>query len=56
MFQSHLIDRIIDSVPGMKDTRSTTTPVSADFILTEDVNIEAKKYHWKYKSVIWMLN
>ena len=56
MFQPYLIDRMIDSVPGMKDIRNTTTPASAGFILTKDVNGEAKKDNWNYRSVIGMLN
>ena len=41
--QPHFIDRIIDSVPGMKDTRSATTPASAGVILTTDVHGDSRK-------------
>ena len=34
MSQSHLIDRIINSVPSTKDARSATTPVAVGSILT----------------------
>ena len=56
MYQSHLIDRIIDSVPDMKDTRGAFTPASAGIILTKYVNGEAQKEDWNYISVIGILN
>ena len=43
MSQPHLIDRIIYSVSGMKDTRSATTLASAGFILTTDVHGDSRK-------------
>ena len=56
MSKPRLIDRIIDSILGMKDVRSTTTPASAGVILTKDVNYEVRKELWNYISVIGMLN
>ena len=56
MSQPHLIDRIISSVPSMKDARSATTPASAGCILTKDIDGERRKEHWSYRSVIGMLN
>ena len=56
MSQPHLIDRIIESIPGMKDARSATTPASAGVTLTKDEIGEPRKEHWNYRSVIGMLN
>ena len=48
MSQPHLIDRIIESIPGMKDARSATTPASAGVTLTKDEIGEHCKEHWNY--------
>ena len=52
MLQPHLINRIIQSVPSMKDARSATTPDVAGTILTKDLEGEKRKEHWNYRSVI----
>ena len=52
----HLIDRIIKSVPSLKDTRSATTPAAAGTILTKDLEGEKRKEHWKYRSIIGIMN
>ena len=56
MSQPHLIDRIISSVPSMKDARSATTSVAAGSILTKDLDGEKIKEHWRYRSLIMILN
>ena len=45
MSQPHLIDRIINSVPSMKDARSATTSAAAGIILTKDLDGEKIKEH-----------
>ena len=52
----HLIDRIIESIPGMKDVRSATTPASVAVILTNDKTGDLHKEHWNDRSVIGMSN
>ena len=54
--QLHLIDRIIESISGMKYARSSTIPASVDVILTKNVNEEIRKEHSNYRSSIVMLN
>ena len=54
--QPHLIDRIIKSVPSMKDAMSTTTPAAAGKILTKDLEGEKRNDHWSCRSGIGMLN
>ena len=56
IFQPHLIDIMIDSVPGLKDVRSANSPSSAGVILTKEINGESRKEHWNYRSVIGLLN
>ena len=56
MPQPHLINRIIQLVPSMKDARSATTPAAAGTILTKNLEEETRKEHWSYRSVIGMLN
>ena len=54
--QPHLIDRIIKSVPSMKDAMSVTTPAAAGKILTKDLEGEKRNDHWSYRSGIGMLD
>lgn len=55
MSQPHLIDILIESIPGIHDARSETTPASAGITLTKDETGEPRKEHWNYMSVIGML-
>ena len=43
MSQPFLIDRIIQYLPGMKDTRSTCTPIVSGTVLTKDEEGECRK-------------
>ena len=54
--QPFLIDRIIESIHGMKDANQSKTPASNTIILTKDLEGEGKKEQWNYRSVIGMLN
>ena len=36
MSQPHLINRIIDFIPGMKDARRAKSPAQAGYVLTKD--------------------
>ena len=54
--QPFLIDRIIESIRGMKDANPSKTPASSTIILTKDLEGEGKKEQWNYRSVIGMLN
>ena len=56
MSQPFLIDRIIESVSGITDTRSACSPVVTGEVLTKDIGGELRKEHWNYRSVIGMLN
>ena len=54
--QPLLIDRIIDSIPGIRDARSAKSPAAATTILTKDEGGSPRKDNWHYRSVIGMLN
>ena len=41
--QPNLINRIIDSIPAMKDTRRAITPVQSEEVLTKDVGDQPRK-------------
>lgn len=56
MSQPYLIDRIIDSIPGMTDARSAKFPACSSMILTKEGDGVSRKEHWNYCSVIGMLN
>ena len=56
MSQPLLIDRIIESIPGMVDARSFKTPAYYNVVLTKNVEGESRKEQWNYRSVIGMLN
>ena len=56
MSQPHFINRIIKSVPNMKDARNITTPAAASTILITHLEGEKKKEHWSYRSLIGILN
>ena len=56
MSQPHVINRIIDFIPGMKDVRRATTPAQPGEVLTKDENGEARREDWNYRSIIGMLN
>ena len=56
MSQPLLIDRIIESIPGMVDARSFKTPAYYNVVLTKNVEGESRKEQWNYMSVIGMLN
>ena len=56
MSQPHLINRIIDFIPGMKDARRATTPAQSGEVLTKDENGELRREDWNYRSIIGMLN
>jgi hypothetical protein len=56
MSQPHLIDRIIATIPSMKEARGANTPASAGTILNKDIDGELRKEHWEYRSIIGMLN
>ena len=56
MSQPLLIDRIIESIPGMSDARSSKTPACSSIVLTKDAEGESRKEKWNYRSVIGMLN
>ena len=54
--QPMLIDRIVDSIPGMNDARSAKSPAISGAVLTKDEYGESRLEHWNYRSVIGMLN
>ena len=54
--QPYLIERIIQSVPSMKDARSAKTPCATGTILTKDEQGEIRQETWHYRSLISMLN
>ena len=43
MSQPNLINRIIDSIPAMKDTRRDITPVQSGEVLTKDMGDQPRK-------------
>ena len=46
MSQPYLIDRIIDSIPGMTDARGAKSPAYSSVILTKEGDGVARKEHW----------
>ena len=54
--QPMLIDRIIASVPSMKDAKSAKSPAVTGQVLTKDDGGEPRKESWNYRSVVGMLN
>ena len=54
--QPFLIQRIIDAIPSMRDTRSAKSPAATGTVLTKDEDGEPRKETWHYRSVIGMLN
>ena len=54
--QPILVNRIVDSIPGMKNARGAKSPVSTSMILTKDQDGEPRAEQWHYRSVIGMLN
>ena len=56
MSQPYLIDRIIESIPGMKDAKIAKTPAAVDVILTKDPLGKERTDNWNYRSVIGQLN
>ena len=54
--QPFLIDRIIDTIPSMKDAQSSKTPASPGTVLTKDTEIEPRKEAWNYEFIVGMLN
>ena len=54
--QPYLIERIIQSVPSMRNARSAKTPSATGTILTKDEQGETRKETWHYRSTIGMLN
>ena len=56
MPQPHLINRIIATIPGMKDVRRATTPAQSGEVLNKDVHGELRREAWNYRSLIGMLN
>ena len=55
MSQPFLIERIIKSIPGMSDSRSTKPPACSSVMLAKDEGGEVRNEHWNYRSVIGML-
>ena len=56
MSQPLLTKRIVQSVPGMADTRVFKIPACSSIIITKDVAGESRKEQWNYRSFIGMLN
>ena len=54
--QPYLIERIIDSVPSIKNAKPSKTPSATGIFLTKDETGEKRKETWHYRSVIGMLN
>ena len=54
--QPFLIDRIIETIPGMKDAKIAKTPAATDVVLTKDLSGIERTDQWNYRSVIGMLN
>ena len=54
--QPFLIDRIIDSIQGMREANPSKSPASTTTALTKDENGEPRQEKWNYRSVIGMLN
>ena len=56
MSQPFLIDRTIEDIPDMKDSRSACAPADAGVVLTKDSGGSSRKENRHYRSVIGMLN
>ena len=54
--QPLLIERILGSIPGMKDARSAKSPAVSGTVLTKDEDGGKRLESWNYRSVIGMLN
>ena len=54
--QPHLIRRIVESIPGMKNANPRSTPACNTIILNKDKNGKIRKANWNYRSLIGMLN
>ena len=54
--QPFLVDRIIETIRGMKDAKIAKSPAVTTDILTKDVNGTPRKETWNYRSLIGMLN
>ena len=54
--QSMLIERIIASIPGIKDAHREKSPAMSGAVLSKDEETETRKDLWNYRSVIEMLN
>ena len=51
-----LIDRILDSVPSMKDAKSAKSPAVSGQVMTKDEDGEPRREDWNYRSIVSMLN
>ena len=54
--QPLLIDRIINTIPGMSDAKGAKSPATTSAILTKDEDGAARVEEWHYRSLIGMLN
>ena len=54
--QPMLINRILATIPGMKEARSAKSPAISGAVLSKDEDGESRLEHWNYRSVIGMLN
>ena len=54
--QPMLINRILATIPGMKEARSAKSPAVSGAVLSKDEDGELRQEHWNYRSVIGMLN
>eukprot|EP00957_Ditylum_brightwellii_P105040 8006196-Ditylum_brightwellii.AAC.1 len=52
MYQPHLMQRIIEAIPGMENANEHLIPVSASITLTADKHGPDRKETWDYRSVI----
>lgn len=53
MAQPHLLDRINEQIPGMKETRSATTLASVGIVLTKDGSGDLRKELLRMPVPIW---
>ena len=56
MSQPHLINQIIDAIPGMTNANSAKTPFASTVLLHKDIEGKERQENWNYQSIIGMLN
>ena len=56
MYQPHLMKRIIKVIPEMEKATEHKVPAATSLILSDNINVKARKENWNYRSVIGMLN